>query len=57
VPENSLKLVRVLKRSPGLYIAVKIMAENAEKDYSNGVSQGNILIFIRKVALFTALAG
>lgn len=38
------------------------MAENAEvdcneKDYSNGVSQGNIIIFIRKVALFTALAG
>ena len=41
---------------------VKIMAQNAEvdcneKDYSNGVSQGKILIFIRKVALFKALAG
>jgi len=38
------------------------MAENAEvdcneKDYSNGVSQGNILIFIRKIALFTELPG
>ena len=38
------------------------MAANAEvdcndKDYTNEESEGNILIFIREVALFTALAG